>query len=168
MIVFPRKKDKECTIHILIGPESQIDFDLNGSLEMNLSSFLEQYNINPSKENVKVKIINVVNEITAAQRIQEMMRSMEIMERAKNAMQEMKDNYISETINKGNLETGIYVDNVRCPFCHNMGVWIQSGKKVACRSCIEIEDGLEKLFDFKNEIKEKKEKKTKKKKKDNN
>lgn len=145
MVIYPElKKDKQWIIHILLGPESSLDFDLNGNVSFNLSEIIDQHNIDVINDKVTVQITHVMSEMRSSQILNEYVGQKKVVEKAKEIMQDMAKQHTISKIDKGDLKDGIYLEEIECPFCHRKGVYVQSGKVTACKDCIKIEEGLKK------------------------
>jgi len=158
MIVFPKETEDTVYIHIAIGPESELQFNLFGHYAIPISDMLEEFD--------KFKPVQmIITEVASEQDLAGQLARIQLMEKMaktqsdkdndnpSNPMeffQKMFEQMSNQTSSKSSkkkitdkeLEDGIYVEDLVCSKCLNNGVFLKKGQVALCKDCLKIEMGL--------------------------
>ncbi len=146
MVVYTHVKNDINYIHIMKGPESDIDVITNGRLELDITSSIRSFA--DTSLPYKLLLVDVNSEIYASQIINEFIQDQKMQHVAKNT-----EIYIQDMLKKMDGEKpttssdidrssyGQYVEDGQCPKCKTDGIYIKRGYPSLCKSCLDIEAG---------------------------
>lgn len=174
MIVLGEKIENVNILHVILGPETDFHFDLNGRSEMDITEYCS--NMSPGD-----KCMLLINKCSSEQAVVEMLQyrqeQMKAMEQMKNIAENMgntnSSSNTSSTSTISKTPEKKQVSNVKCPKClePNSAI-IVDGYVQPCATCQKIDSGLKTIppvpsNDKLNEIKKEVENKNEKQKKSN-
>ena len=151
MIILGEKVENTNVLHIILGPETEFHFDLNGRSEMDITEFCT--NMSPGD-----RCMLIVNRCSSEQAVTEMLQKRQAQIKTMQQMKEVAEKMgypVPEGMNfptssSGNTtptqsktEVKKAVSNVKCPKClaDNSAIIID-GEVHQCKTCQQIEDGL--------------------------
>ena len=164
MLIFNTTDGDVNSIHLVIGPQTDLQFDMVGFLRLDISEMLERY---PDKSlPLTLLMTRSENEFVTMQKLKLMGHSSinEIIDDEDDdddddESPDQSEQSINQTEStKSKDPRGTYNKNYRCPMCRELGVFLKKDKMVLCGDCMKIELGLGKTAVSENKKDESKDK----------
>jgi len=158
MIVLQNMTETNNIIHLIIGPQTNFQFDMSGALEVDIQKMIDQF---PNK-NLPIKLVitrslnesetaSILSAMTAARGSQEYSIPENDNSNSKSNVMKNLLKMLEEEKKKQNNKVGISgADDPRglweprliCPKCYNKGVFLKQGNPPLCADCLKIEKGI--------------------------
>lgn len=144
MIIVDEKNDDFNVLHIIVGPETEDQFNFYGQAVMDITDYIS--NLDPGKP-VKL-IVNPCSSETEIIQMLNMKQQQKVitsfMEKLQEGIQEMGDDSIIPIKQKETRSTrDSSKHGIKCPLClKDNGAIIKDGIVYPCPTCQEIENGL--------------------------
>ena len=138
MIVYCNEMKNNNDVHVIIGEESELNFSLYGNLTINLNDFIKHIN---KKKPIQIIITRVSSEEYTSNQLGQL-QHMEYHNNMSREFSEYMQNKGERKLDKNTVEQGTYLPEVICPKCNNKGVYIKKGEPALCKTCQQIDKGL--------------------------
>lgn len=142
MLVMGEKHGDVNVVHIVLGAESDFQFNMSGHIVADISD-----NIDKQAE----KNFIFINKCQSEMELQMQMsffhkQFKEHMEKKDSDTKENSEKSVNEKLDgeskQTNKKLGIFYKELRCPDCKSHGVWVKDGSICQCSVCKKIDDGL--------------------------
>ena len=138
MLILGEKINGVNVLHIVIGPETFMQFNLNGHSTIDISEYIANYEHGE-------KCMLSINKCDSEEEVINMLE----YQKSKSQLMSMM-NQVSKKINEemGNVpkkkesESNKQIAKLKCPLCLNGIATIKDGMVLPCETCQKIEDGL--------------------------
>jgi len=152
MLIFMDEEKENNVLYVMIGPESELSFDLKGSVSGDISEPIRK--LSNAKKPIILNITRVNSEQQANIRISQYTAQKELQKKIENGeipfpfpfnngIQKGKGtDSIKNEINISNeqWENGLFVEHLKCPKCGGFGVFLKKGEEPKCSICAQIDN----------------------------
>lgn len=143
MIVLGEKHDGTNVLHVIIGPETEFQFNLSGHSAMDMTEYIKDYK--PGE-----RLMIVINRCDSEEEVLQMLNFQKAKYRAMNAMSQFASQLqgaeSEKTEDKKEHTTPVKKGNdkgLKCPKCHTPGAAIvKDGSVFSCLTCQKIDDAI--------------------------
>lgn len=134
MIIIKEINDNVNVIHLIIGAESEFQFDFNGFISIPLDDKLE-------KDKPNFLHINRANcdEADLTEFIVDQKVNFKPMPQQPQPQSKQPANKVVDD------KYGTFYKELKCPKCNTIGVYVKNGEVQKCLTCFKIDDGIEKV-----------------------
>jgi DNA-directed RNA polymerase subunit M/transcription elongation factor TFIIS len=129
MLVFKELRDDVNFIHVIMGYESEFQFNMAGNIMVEINDLIDS-----TRKNVLY-----MNKCDSEEELQNQINYV-----AGNSNQVIEDNNVKTPVSTGTESSNTnYKSDIKCPSCGAMGCYIEKGELMACKTCMVIDNGLE-------------------------
>jgi len=141
MLIFPGSNGDVNVLHIVIGPESQMHFDLIGHYNIDIKPIIQAFPNQDLPLKLLVTRSNGEKDTIHAMNSLGIQHPMPLYLARPGFLENWADTENDDSSHPISDEFGRFEPEVICPKCQTKGVWIKDGQQALCSDCIRIENG---------------------------
>ena len=146
MLIFNTTDGDSNCIHLVIGPQTDLQFDMSGFVRLDISEMLERY---PDKS-LPLNLILTRSDNEAATMAKLRLMNHPAVSGMIEADEDEEDEddtpaepeQSTKQVGKVKDPRGLFTKKFKCPMCGEPGVFLKENRPVLCGDCMKIELGL--------------------------